>query len=315
MTTRDIAERYRLPGVATLSSSTPVRSPITISRLRCDEPSRGASRPTPTEDAYAASVAIHRPISADLQLIGKPVQRIGGSASGLYLFNLQSDPIVFFHSPFDFVRFFITRSALEELSRDAGVAPVGSLARPEFGSVDPVLYHLALAMLPALERPGEPNQLFVDHIALAFHAHLALAYAGPSRDLLRARSGLAPWQTKVATEMIVSRLDGKLSIADLAAACELSQSHFSRAFLRTLGVPPHRWLLERRVDRAKALISAGELSLIDVATACGFANQSHFTRVFVGITGTPPSRWRRMHHHVNVDGRLAWAMPESDALN
>ncbi|MET0937410.1 MAG: AraC family transcriptional regulator [Luteibacter sp.] len=305
MSTSEIAERFRLKTLPTLRSSMPPRARITISRVRCDESEHGASRSPPVEDAYAASIAIADLVSADVQLHGRTVKRGGAPASGLYLFNLSSDPIVFFHSPFDFVRFYISRSALDELSRDAGALLPGSLTRPDFGALDPILFNLALAMLPALERPDEPNQLFVDHVALAFHAHLVLNYAGPCRDVTRSRAGLAPWQTKLATEMIASRLDGKLSIAELATACALSQSHFSRAFLHTLGVPPHRWLLDRRVDRAKELITGGDMPLADVARACGFANQSHFTRVFVGLTGMPPGKWRRMRHRLDAFERPA----------
>lgn len=300
MTTNEVAHRFRLPAVPTLRSSMPVRTPITVSRVRCDMPEHGPSRSVQVEDAYAASIAVSDLVSAEIQLLGKSVKRGGSPAAGLYLFNLQSDPICFFHSPFDFVRFYISRSALEELSKDAGVPLKGSLARPEFGALDPVLYNLALAMLPALDRPDEPNQLFIDHVALAFHAHLVLNYSGPCRDLVRGRAGLSPWQAKLATEMIAARLDGKLSIAELASACGLSQSHFSRAFFHTLGVPPHRWLLARRVDRAKELIASGSLALIDVARACGFANQSHFTRVFMGVTGMPPGKWGRMRHRLDA---------------
>lgn len=298
MSTHDVAHRFRLKAVPTLRSSMPARSPITISRVRCDTPEHGPSRSVPVEDAYAASIAITDLISAEIHLLGKAVKKGGSPSAGLYLFNFQSDPICIFHSPFDFVRFYISRASLEELSRDAGVPLTGSLSRPEFGALDPILFSLALAMLPALDRPDEPNQLFIDHIAQAFHAHLVLAYAGPCKDLVRGRAGLAPWQVRVATEIIASRLDGKLSIAELASACALSQSHFSRAFLRTLGIPPHRWLLDRRVDRAKQLMANGDLSLGDIAKACGFANQSHFTRVFMGLTGTPPGKWRRMRNRL-----------------
>ena len=294
----DVAHRFRLKAVPTLRSSMPAGSPVTISHVRCEEHEHGASRSPPVEDAYVASIAISDLLSADVQLMGKPVQRGGSRKSGLYLFNLQSDPIVFFHSPFDFVRFYISSASLEELSRDAGSPTGGSLSRPEFGALDPVLYNLASAVLPALDRPDEPNQLFIDHVAMAFHAHLILRYAGPCRDLARSRAGLAPWQARLATELIASRLEGQLSVSELAAACGISQSHFSRAFLRTLGVPPHRWLLARRIDRAKELMGTGSLGLNDVAKACGFANQSHFNRVFMRLTGMPPGKWARMHHRL-----------------
>jgi len=285
----------------TLRSSTPGRSPITISRVSLDAAEQAVSCSLPGDDAYAASVAVRDLPSADVWLHGKRVTRDGCTASGLYLFNLQSEPIVFFKSAFDFVRFYISRAALEELSRDIGAPPTRTLTRPDFGASDKVLYNLALSAIPALDHPGEPNQLFVDHIALAFHAYLVSSYGGPGRDALKARGGLAPWQARAATEMIAARLEGALSIAELASACSLSVSHFSRAFVRTLGVPPHRWLLERRVDRAKDLLSSGSLPLNDVSIACGFANQSHFSRVFATLTGMSPGRWRRMHHSAEHD--------------
>lgn len=295
------------PGAApTLRSSMPTRSPITISRVSREMAEELVSCALPGDEAYAASVAVRDLHSADIWLQGKRVARAGCAASGLYLFNLQSEPVAFFDSAFDFVRFYISRSSLEQLSRDAGAPTTRTLSRPEFGASDRVLYNLALSTIPALDHPDEPNQLFIDHIALAFHAHLVLSFAGPGRDAIRARSGLAPWQARVATEMIAAQLEGNLSIADLASACSLSTSHFSRAFVQTLGAPPHRWLLERRVDRARELLSSGSLALNDVAKACGFANQSHFSRVFTAITGTSPGRWRRMYHKLEAHKHTDW---------
>jgi AraC family transcriptional regulator len=295
-----IAHRFRVQNAPTLQSSMPLQSPVTISHLACNDPEHGASRSVAVEDAYVASVAIADLLSAEISIHGRTVRRGGAPEGGLYLFNLQTDPICHFHSPFDFVRFYMSRKALETLAREAGVPVTGSLSRPDFGAVDPILFNLAQAALPALNHTDSASQLFVDYIALAFHAHIMSRYSGPCLDLRRTRPGLAPWQTRVATELIDMQLHGKTSIGELARACRLSQSYFSRAFLRTLGMPPHRYLLYRRVDRAKALLGDASLSLPEIAMQCGFASQSHFTRVFTSIEGISPGRWRRRTTHIST---------------
>jgi AraC family transcriptional regulator len=68
---------------------------------------------------------------------------------------------------------------------------------------------------------------------------------------------------------------------------------FSRAFKQSTGIPPHQWLLDRRVETAKDLLRRSCLSLTDIALTCGFSDQSHFTRVFVRACGVSPGVWRR----------------------
>lgn len=110
---------------------------------------------------------------------------------------------------------------------------------------------------------------------------------------LNFRGGLAPWQLRVAKELIDSRLDGDLTLTDLAAACRLSVSHFSRAFTRTTGTSPHRWLMQCRLERAKALMLRTDSSIVDIALLCGFADQGHLTRSFSRAFGISPARWRK----------------------
>ncbi|WP_170843663.1 AraC family transcriptional regulator [Luteibacter sp. UNCMF331Sha3.1] len=240
-----------------------------------------------------ANITVMEMLSADISLNGYVKRRGPTPPGGLYLFNFQTDPLCNFHTAFDFVRFYISRATLEGIAYEAGMPVTGSLARPELGAVDPVLFNLAKAALPALENIDSASQLFIDYLCLAFHTHVICNYTGPCRDISRTRPGLAPWQVRTATELISAGLDGKVSIDELASACNLSQSYFSRAFLQTLGMPPHRYLLHRRVDRAKALLSLEDRPLLEIALLCGFATQSHFTRVFTAVEGVSPGRWRR----------------------
>jgi transcriptional regulator GlxA family with amidase domain len=108
-----------------------------------------------------------------------------------------------------------------------------------------------------------------------------------------ARGGLAPWQLQRAKELMNATLAGHIPLRRLAGACGLSVSHFARAFRQSVGMPPHRWLLNRRIEHAQELLGNPQLSLADIALACGFSDQSHFTRMFAASMQISPGLWRR----------------------
>ena len=118
----------------------------------------------------------------------------------------------------------------------------------------------------------------------------------PFGDILgkRLQTEYRPMRLDRALAVIDARLDGGLSVAELAGHCGLSASRFTHAFKLTTGVTPHRWLTIRRVDKAKTLLrQSATLSLAQIGLACGFADQSHFTHVFTAVVGAAPGEWRR----------------------
>jgi AraC family transcriptional regulator len=90
-----------------------------------------------------------------------------------------------------------------------------------------------------------------------------------------------------------TRLASNLTIADVAAECKLTPSHFARSFRRSTGVAPHEFLSQLRIDEAKRLMQSTKLPLADVALICGFGDQSYFTRVFSRNVGASPGAWRK----------------------
>jgi AraC family transcriptional regulator len=110
--------------------------------------------------------------------------------------------------------------------------------------------------------------------------------------------GLATWQTRRTLAHIEENLASKMDIDDLANVVALSRSHFSRAFKRSLGFSPMEYVVVRRVERAKAMISRTREPLAEVALACGFADQAHLNRRFRDIVGISPGRWRRSNASV-----------------
>lgn len=107
------------------------------------------------------------------------------------------------------------------------------------------------------------------------------------------RGGLSGWQKKRLAEFIEDHLDERVRLTALAAVADLSPYHFSRAFKQSFGLPPHRYHLNRRMVRAKALLREPASSVTTVALAVGFVETSSFSSAFRKVTGITPSDYRR----------------------
>jgi AraC family transcriptional regulator len=92
---------------------------------------------------------------------------------------------------------------------------------------------------------------------------------------------------------IESRLDTALETRHLASLVGVSKSHLCRAFKKTLGDSPHRYVLRRRVERAKRLMLTSDASLAQIAGECGLADQAHLNKLFRKFVGQSPGAWRR----------------------
>jgi len=215
-------------------------------------------------------------------------------AGSVHISDMRHSWLADIQSGFKVVNFCIPQSALEEIALEHGSALIDELHCPiREAKIDTVAMNLALAFIPALMRPDQTTRLFIDHAWRAVTAHLARAYGSHGHRWSSDQGGLAPWQERRAKEMLMADLGGNLSLAEVSNACRLSCSHFSQAFRRTVGCPPHQWLLTQRVERSKELMLNTDQSLSEIALATGFADQSHFTRVFSQRVKVSPGVWRR----------------------
>ncbi|BAM87420.1 transcriptional regulator, AraC family [Bradyrhizobium oligotrophicum S58] len=197
-------------------------------------------------------------------------------------------------SSFQVANFYLPQSALDEVAEGQGSRGAGTLHCPIVETrSDSVVTNVAMALLPALMRPEQASKIFLDHAWRALTAHLLKTYGSSDARPQIARGGLSPWQERRAKEMLLADLNGNVTLPDLAQACRLSCSHFSQAFRRTVGCPPHRWLLSQRVERSKELMLNSDQPLSEIALNAGFADQSHFTRVFSRMVKTSPAAWKR----------------------
>lgn len=162
---------------------------------------------------------------------------------------------------------------------------------------DPQIWQIAQDLRAELAAPGAGTRLFADtaaqRLALALlrgHSSLrgaALGDAAPERA-----TALAPYRLRRALEYIEASLEHDLSLADIARAAGLSEFHFARGFKAATGTTPHRYLNDRRLQRAQDLLRTTAMPIAQVAVAAGFGSQSRLTTALREARGMTPKRYR-----------------------
>ncbi len=283
-----LAKYFRADASSHLITSNVKKAKLAVTRIRRDTPGHGLTSPLPAEPAFTVLLQLRDSPKRELFIGGRSVYRGGYGARTTSIVDLEQEPTANLESPFDALHFYVSRAALNEIADEQGAPRIDAL-HCERGAFNPTVWHLGEALLPALERPAELGTMYADQLLRATHTYFAVAFGGMRLPEYSRRGGLAPWQVRCATDLMIERLGTDMSLSEPASACGLSPSYFSRAFKHSLGMPPHRWLLLQRVLHAKSLLRDAGRSLTDVAAACGFADQSHFTRVFTRIVGASPA--------------------------
>ncbi len=156
------------------------------------------------------------------------------------------------------------------------------------GTRDPFAAHVVLALAAEARASPGGGSMAADALGAALVAHLA---GGP----LRARPGsatLAGARLRRVVEHVGDHLAAPLSLRALANVAEMDVFRFVRAFKQATGLPPHRYLLVARIERAKALLADPGLSISEIALRSGFATPSHFSTVFRRVTSATPRDYR-----------------------
>jgi len=170
--------------------------------------------------------------------------------------------------------------------------PVFALAG---GFRDALIESIARTLLSELEEGSSVGALFADAAASTLEAYLLRRYSrvnGEAAPAIPARGALSLARLDRALSLIEERLSGELALPELAAAANLSLFHFARAFKAATGLAPHRYILDRRVERAREMLKTDQPTLSEIADRCGFASQPHMTHVFKRATGLTPGAFR-----------------------
>jgi AraC family transcriptional regulator len=288
-----VSESMGLEAPPTIKARPLRKSLVEFSRLTSQRPDNGTV-PNPIKDAFLVALELQPLPEFNLWLDGRHHLKPRTEAGNFTLVNFNVESVAEMKVPFDSMHMYFSRAALNAIAVEQGARELDTLDLNFLNAYDDVVVqNLGRCLLPAFEHPERANKLFMEHIAAALLSHLVQTY-GTSIAPQLISGGLAPWQVRRATEMLMAHLDGEIALEALASECELSRGHFARAFRRTMGRPPHRWLVEQRIERAKDMLLSSDLPLAEIAGMCGFSDQSHFTKVFSSAVHIPPGEWRRL---------------------
>jgi AraC family transcriptional regulator len=158
---------------------------------------------------------------------------------------------------------------------------------------DSILWETATKLKTVTENNQPENTLYFDALASVLAHELSRSGQEMVRTSPTRRGGLASWQQRAAIGYIDEHLEKRIPLVTLARLVRLSEHHFCRAFKQSFGIPPHAYLVRRRIERAKMLLLDRANSITDVALIVGFSFTSSFTLAFRKVTGQTPTEFRR----------------------
>jgi AraC family transcriptional regulator len=172
-------------------------------------------------------------------------------------------------------------------------AEVDVVYAPKAFFEDPILWESATKLRSAIRSTQSESRRYLEALANVLVHELARSGRDPAPSTAAIRGGLTGWQMRVVLSYMEEHLDEQTSLLTLARIARLSQYHFCRAFRQSLGVPPHQFLVQRRIERAKDLLADPKNSVTSVGLTIGYSQTSSFTVAFRKITGQNPSEFRR----------------------
>lgn len=182
---------------------------------------------------------------------------------------------------------------LQDRLFDPGSGITSSTISPRLFFFNQAIWDTSLKLKDEIGNSDPSSRQYVEALSLALmHELIRLEQptSGAARPL---RGGLPARQQKRLAEFIDEHLAEVISLATLAGLVDLSLFHFARAFKQSFGVPPHRYHMDRRMDRARSLLRRSTLSVTQIGSQIGFRETSSFTRAYRKFAGITPSKYRR----------------------
>jgi AraC family transcriptional regulator len=161
------------------------------------------------------------------------------------------------------------------------------------GVRDPVISHIGLLARKELCEGGIRGRLYTESLGTALAGHLLRQYGTAPKAPTIHKGGLGPKPLKRVVDHINEHLEEELSLLELSRIADLSPHYFSTAFKASVGMPPHRYVIERRIDLARDMLRGSDTSISEIAYAVGFSSQSHLTANFRQTTGMTPRKFRQ----------------------
>ena len=191
--------------------------------------------------------------------------------------------------PFEIIAIAIEPSFVAQCFRDAIDCDIRFLERR--AAYDRNIANFATHFEAELTNSSYGGVLYGESLALAFSLLLLEQHSEFSPTLPKGK--LSSWQLREIIEYIHTYLDTELSLTELATQLNLSTFHFARLFKKSLGLSPHKYILQTRIERAKKLIVSQRLPLSNIALQAGFYDQTHFSKAFKKYVGISPKAFSK----------------------
>jgi AraC family transcriptional regulator len=156
-----------------------------------------------------------------------------------------------------------------------------------------VISQIGLLARKELREGGSGSRLYIESLGTALAVHLLRQYGTAAKAPIIHKAGLAAKPLKRVVEHINEHLQDELSLLELSRLANLSPHRFVTAFKASVGIPPHRYVIERRIDLARDLLRRCDEPISQIAYAVGFSSQSHLTTNFRRTTGVTPRKFRQ----------------------
>ncbi|QEH39006.1 Multiple antibiotic resistance protein MarA [Aquisphaera giovannonii] len=193
----------------------------------------------------------------------------------------------------DVLHVFLEPGVVERAAAEAfGLDPARMRIPPLDGLQDPRFRAIMLAVRDELTAEGGGDRLAVESLGNLLAVHLLRQVVAPRRPERGPDGAMPRGRLRAVVEYIEDHLEAGTSLERMAAAARLSPYHFARQFKAATGLPPHQFVILRRVERAKQLLHAGDLSLSEVAAQAGFSSQSALGHHFKRLVGVTPRQFR-----------------------
>jgi AraC family transcriptional regulator len=193
----------------------------------------------------------------------------------------------------DELHIFLEAGLVERVAAEVFDVDPARLTVPPLDALDhPHLRAAMWAVDAELTAGGTGGRLAAESLANVLAVHLIRHVLAPRQPARRRDSTLPRGRLRAVVEYIEEHLDAGPTLEELAAVARLSPYYFARQFKRATGLPPHQYLLARRVERAQQLLREGDLSLAEVAACAGFSDQSQFSHHFKRLVGVTPGQFR-----------------------
>jgi AraC family transcriptional regulator len=160
------------------------------------------------------------------------------------------------------------------------------------GQQDLQLYQIGILLLTELQSGGIMGRLYAESLTHALVIHLLRHYASSAHVITAKNRSLTRTQLRQAIDYIHTHLNRDLALAELASVINISPTYFASLFKQAMGISPHQYVIQQRVEQAKLMLSKTDLAIADIALQVGFSSQSHLTQQFKRITGMTPKQVR-----------------------